>query len=207
MNYTNFVKRITIPHQIVVKGWPIPKFCSPSDITSKTDVETVLKAFKSGEAYFEKLSTEDHKRVVAAYYASEADGNENDSVPTPAVNVEQVVITPAADNTTTQSQTTITHSSEVEHLTYNASTAPSPSHLSPAVDSRPVEHPDPDLAPPPAKRQKSDADRSPFQLLQFVVGDNGEALTAHKRPRKKRCDAGQKRGPYAKGTQTQGARV
>ncbi|KAJ2922342.1 hypothetical protein H1R20_g14754, partial [Candolleomyces eurysporus] len=34
MVYTNFDEAITLKHAIVVKGWPLPKFCCPSHITS-----------------------------------------------------------------------------------------------------------------------------------------------------------------------------
>ncbi|TEB22437.1 hypothetical protein FA13DRAFT_1716045 [Coprinellus micaceus] len=66
MIYTNFAHRITLCYRIVVKGWPLNTFVSPSDIKTKANVKILQKAFTDGTAYFEKLSDDDYNTFCKA---------------------------------------------------------------------------------------------------------------------------------------------
>ncbi|PPQ83411.1 hypothetical protein CVT24_005462 [Panaeolus cyanescens] len=61
MIYTNFDSRITLQHGILLKGWPLKNFCSPSDVTNRADLLLLKHAWLSGTAKFEKMSKEAYK--------------------------------------------------------------------------------------------------------------------------------------------------
>ena len=56
MNYSNFEDAITEKHGIVLENWPLPKFCSPSDIKSRNEVKVLLRAWESGTTRFRLMS-------------------------------------------------------------------------------------------------------------------------------------------------------
>ncbi|KAI9062660.1 hypothetical protein FKP32DRAFT_1723543, partial [Trametes sanguinea] len=48
MNYANFEESITAKLGILCEGWPIKRFCSPSDMSSPADLEVLKSAWESG---------------------------------------------------------------------------------------------------------------------------------------------------------------
>ena len=52
MYYENFTKHITLQWQVVIEGWLLPKFASPSTLVTKTEVEILYNAFKTGTTKF-----------------------------------------------------------------------------------------------------------------------------------------------------------
>ncbi|KAG6848320.1 hypothetical protein H0H93_001197 [Arthromyces matolae] len=56
MYYHNFDTKITERYAVVVKNWPLPKFCSPSEVASRIELDILLNAWKSGTTYFHKMS-------------------------------------------------------------------------------------------------------------------------------------------------------
>ncbi|TEB35324.1 hypothetical protein FA13DRAFT_1706675 [Coprinellus micaceus] len=68
MKYTNFHKYITAPHRLVIKGWPLSKFASPSNIGSKSDCEVL----------FEKLDNTEYLKLCAAMLTSSDDPEPRD---------------------------------------------------------------------------------------------------------------------------------
>ncbi|KAG9311957.1 hypothetical protein JVU11DRAFT_7224 [Chiua virens] len=58
MFYVNFNTHITEKMGIVIKGWPLKKFCSPSDINSTMELQVLYNAWKSGTTHFSKMSTD-----------------------------------------------------------------------------------------------------------------------------------------------------
>ncbi|RXW21194.1 hypothetical protein EST38_g4661 [Candolleomyces aberdarensis] len=67
MVYTNFDEAITLKHGVVIKGWPLSKFCCPSHITSCSDVELLYNAWQSGATHFVKLSNDEYGRWRTQY--------------------------------------------------------------------------------------------------------------------------------------------
>ncbi|KAJ8456300.1 hypothetical protein ONZ45_g18775 [Pleurotus djamor] len=60
MNYANFEDSITAKYGVVVEGWPLPKFCSPGDLSSRLELQTLYQAWESGRTRFRKLSNQEH---------------------------------------------------------------------------------------------------------------------------------------------------
>jgi hypothetical protein len=61
MYYQNFDGRITRAHRVVLEGWPLPKFSSPSDIGSLTEVRLLYESWKSGTTRFRRLTDAEWK--------------------------------------------------------------------------------------------------------------------------------------------------
>ena len=55
MYYQNFDENITTKYGVVIDGWPLEEFCSPSDITSWTEVSVLYQSWESGMTRFHKL--------------------------------------------------------------------------------------------------------------------------------------------------------
>ena len=56
MAYDQFDELVTERHHIVVRNWPLKKFCNPSNITSRIKLELLYNAWQSGATYFQKLT-------------------------------------------------------------------------------------------------------------------------------------------------------
>lgn len=59
MVYDRFDELITRQYGVVVKGWPLPKFCNPSAVTSRIELELLYNAWQTGVSCFQKLTTEE----------------------------------------------------------------------------------------------------------------------------------------------------
>jgi len=59
MAYDRFDELITAKYHVVVKNWPLKKFCNPSSITSRIELELLFNAWQSGVTYFQKLTDEE----------------------------------------------------------------------------------------------------------------------------------------------------
>ncbi|KAG1747806.1 uncharacterized protein EDB91DRAFT_1245291 [Suillus paluster] len=55
MYYVNFDDNITLKHRIILKNWPLSKFCCPGDISSLNELTVLFHAFDSGATSFQKL--------------------------------------------------------------------------------------------------------------------------------------------------------
>ncbi|OSC98385.1 hypothetical protein PYCCODRAFT_1375424, partial [Trametes coccinea BRFM310] len=58
MKYVNF-HRITEDFGVVTEGWPLTKFCSPGDLSSRTELDILLNAWKTGVARFRCLNDDE----------------------------------------------------------------------------------------------------------------------------------------------------
>jgi hypothetical protein len=56
MFYSNFDDNITSKYGVVIENWPLKKFCSPGDISSKPELQVLYHAWKSGSTVFRKMS-------------------------------------------------------------------------------------------------------------------------------------------------------
>ncbi|KAF9521576.1 hypothetical protein CPB83DRAFT_750655, partial [Crepidotus variabilis] len=61
ISYQDFDRAITLKHCVVLEGWPLDKFCSPSDIPTRNDIVILREAFLSGTACFRRLSTTEYE--------------------------------------------------------------------------------------------------------------------------------------------------
>jgi hypothetical protein len=71
MFYTNFDEHITRVYKVVIKNWPLKKFCKPSDIGSRNELEVVINAFRNGAARFKKLTDEEYELWEQGYFQEE----------------------------------------------------------------------------------------------------------------------------------------
>ncbi|GBE84609.1 hypothetical protein SCP_0605880 [Sparassis crispa] len=59
MYYVNFEQHITDKYGVVLKNWPLEKFCSPSVVNSRTELDVLLCAWNTNATLFHRLSTEE----------------------------------------------------------------------------------------------------------------------------------------------------
>ncbi|CAA7264088.1 unnamed protein product [Cyclocybe aegerita] len=95
MYYTNFDDNITAKYAVILVGWPLDKFCNPSEMGSCTEVALVHASFNSGAMRFEKLSAEAFTAwEEARFNAAVSTTTHNDSplaqveTPSPAMEVD-----------------------------------------------------------------------------------------------------------------------
>ncbi|KAL6298320.1 hypothetical protein BKA93DRAFT_744378, partial [Sparassis latifolia] len=59
MYYVNFEQHITDKYGVMLKNWPLEKFCSPSMVNSRTELDVLLCAWNTNATLFHRLSTEE----------------------------------------------------------------------------------------------------------------------------------------------------
>ena len=77
MYYQNFDSHITRAYRIVLEGWPLPKFCSPSDIGSLMEVQLLYESWKSGATSFRRLADGEWKTWLERDFEGRMDDMEN----------------------------------------------------------------------------------------------------------------------------------
>ncbi len=92
MFYSNFDLNVTAKYGIVLENWPLAKFVTPSQITTRMEVELLKNAFESGATCFRLMPQEEWTAWLEA--RSEAQAAEvqvpqvpSSSTPAPAVSV------------------------------------------------------------------------------------------------------------------------
>lgn len=56
MAYDRFDELITARYHVIVKNWPLKKFCNPSAVTSRIELELLYNSWRSGATSFQKLT-------------------------------------------------------------------------------------------------------------------------------------------------------
>lgn len=56
MYYKNFDENITAKYGVVIDGWPLERFCNPSNIASRTEISVLRSSFESGTTRFRLLT-------------------------------------------------------------------------------------------------------------------------------------------------------
>ena len=64
MAYDRFNELVTDKYHVVVRNWPLKKFCNPSAVTSCIELELLYNAWQSGATYFQKLTREEFEAVT-----------------------------------------------------------------------------------------------------------------------------------------------
>lgn len=70
MNYASFASEITAKFGIVCEGWPLEKFCPPSMITLRVQLDTLCQAWETEVASFRKLSKGEYEKWSSARFQS-----------------------------------------------------------------------------------------------------------------------------------------
>ena len=205
MYYTNFDHAITEKYHVILEGWPLEKFCSPSDIASRNEVSVLMASFESGATRFRKLSPTEFEKWTEKRLTNPAD---NSSPVTSSSSLPSSLADPTpTDDTPGQAvpPPSVPHpgsqesSSSPQETISNERREPSTGRVS-----------DPDLEniPPqstvPAKRKQGAEHPSSRPALANafinagVTSSNGATVMVNAKTRKPRADKGKKRGPWAK---------
>jgi hypothetical protein len=192
MIYTNFAKRITIPHGVIVEGWPPSLvFKSPSDMGSKSDLLILHAAWQGGTASFKKLSAVERAAFVQQLEASIVAASTTTGAQSPAAEPPDGPTIPIAS---------AIDASTPPAFPIEDSTSPS-SIPPPAIASGPS-LPGPGEAPP-AQHQGTESSIV-FGAYNPTLGADGGVIQgawASAKPakkRKERADKGKPRGPSKK---------
>lgn len=215
MYYVNFPDKITAKYCVVIDNWPLKKFCSPADLSTKNEVEVLMQAWTKGSAKFRRLSDEEwaqwhqdrveglpEESAVAAIGGrdlgemededSEGDNDESNHPP----------VTTSTRNTPTPSSSQFFHyytspktSTPTSSLETGYSTPTPSADTAPPIEFIPytTKRKWPNVSGTEVSRKKV----SPNPLVNTITFDDGasgeSAIT--KPQRKPRSDKGVKRGP------------
>lgn len=83
MVFRHFEENITTKYSIVVDRWPLPKFCSPSDIKSKKEVKVLFNTWSSGTTSFCRLSSCELEEWSNSRFESVTQDTSGDTVNSP----------------------------------------------------------------------------------------------------------------------------
>ena len=83
MAYDRFDELITARHNIVVRNWPLKRFCNPSAVTSRIELDLLYNAWKSGVTYFKKLTHQEMEAWESNRFSSRVElmGPPAESIP------------------------------------------------------------------------------------------------------------------------------
>jgi hypothetical protein len=207
MYYTNFDRAITEKYHVILEGWPLEKFCSPSEIASRNEVSVLMTSFESGATHFRKLSPtefekwseERHSAAVESMTGPVETLTSSSPLPAdPAPTQEPPVLSPS-DPAPTQEPPVPSPSAPLPGCQDSISNgAVTEVDLDPVVEN---------VLPSsnPAKRKRSHAEPSTSRppltntfINSGVTSTNGTTVMVNGKTRKPRTDKGKKRGPRAK---------
>jgi hypothetical protein len=169
MYYTNFDQKITAKYQVVCNGWPLSKFCSPSDLRSRNEVEILYNAWKSDTTYFRRLTDEEWTQWDQARFQDAlrlTNGNEDER----SDGEDGVGVNLPIPGTSSLSETSVTFG------------AITPQHLETVPN-------------PSGSRKRKAAPLTDSVAVNTLTSISGDSIGVTKKPRKQRSDAGKKRGP------------
>ena len=89
MAYDRFDEFVTERHHVVVRNWPLKKFCNPSNITSRIKLELLYNAWQSGATYFQKLTQGEMEAWESDRFSSRMESMGPPAEPVPALALPQ----------------------------------------------------------------------------------------------------------------------
>jgi hypothetical protein len=190
MYYTNFDDNITAKWRVILEGWPLQKFCSPADLSTRNEVQLLLHAWQNGTAHFRRLSEEEWEAWEAARFQAALDemaGEEDEDYL--AELTERDNNNP--DGPVAGPTCTMVLSNEPVEVVPQVSDSLQLTDQAP-MRSRQLstQHNN----PPPPKRRKV-APLGTSQFVNTLTSADGTPITVAKKPRKPRSDKGKTRGP------------
>lgn len=190
MYYNNFDDNITAKWRIVCEGWPLQKFCSPANLSTRNEVELLLNSWKSGTTKFRRLGDEEfenweQERFRAA--VNEVMGNEDDT---------------QRSNSNVDSPPTQQREVEQANSPQHAETHPNPASqpASSSSTSAGAKRPSQEPNGPAISKKSKPAPLRGSAIINTLTSINGTPINTMKAPRKERSDKGKKRGPRKKTT-------
>lgn len=222
MYYTNFPDKVTAKYRIVIDHWPLKRFCSPADLSTKNEVEVLLQAWTTGSARFRRLNDKEWEQwhldrvealteEQAAAANSRAEEMEDDDMEGGSGESDH----PRRITTDTHNAGPESFSHFLPYLTSSPPTSslervditqplftPSPEDAATSADTTPsisfIHH---TTATGSRKRQRVPDNNGPpkrkvsaVNTMTFVDGTSGDSVVS-KPQRKPRSDKGVKRGP------------
>jgi hypothetical protein len=91
MAYERFDETITQEHCVIVKNWPLEVFCNPSDVPTRTELEILYNAWRTGTTYFQKLTREEMNIWEEARFTSRIESMGKPAEPVPALSSPQTL--------------------------------------------------------------------------------------------------------------------
>ncbi|KAK7045876.1 hypothetical protein VNI00_007305 [Paramarasmius palmivorus] len=165
MFYVNFEEHITLKYRVTLLNWPLPKFCSPSVMTTTVEVETVMQCFTTGTTKFYKMTLDEFTKWKEGYLAGKINQQLGDANQSPVQPQEQGPSDEAPDPT------------------------PGPSRVEDSLSN-----PSPDQAQQPSLQSPvCTQPQSRFVNSMAVTGSDGSVLRIAAKPRRQRKDKGQPR--------------
>jgi len=89
MAYNKFDELVTRRYHVVVRNWPLKKFCNPSAITSRIELDLLYNSWNSGATYFEKLTCEEMEVWENNQFSSRMESTLPPFEPVPALDLLQ----------------------------------------------------------------------------------------------------------------------
>jgi hypothetical protein len=79
MFYQNFEHHITRMYRLTIEGWPLPKLCSPSSISSFAELEVLHRSWATGVARFRMLTDDEWKAYLNGIAEPSGDTHRDDT--------------------------------------------------------------------------------------------------------------------------------
>ncbi|PPQ79250.1 hypothetical protein CVT24_007508 [Panaeolus cyanescens] len=192
MIYVNFASRMTLVHRIVVEGWPLKKFCNPSEIGARADLEVLFQSLQNNNTRFKRLDDSEYEEFCLTYQQTlPSDGAEPGDI-VPGSNASATTPEPTRDNEPAPND-----SSTVPDMQAPVFPPPSATTSSALTPSSLPNHPPPDIVAPPPKRRKT-SDSFVSCLIGGADGVMVESVTKARKPRKDKGVARGSRGGKGK---------
>ncbi|KAG6835633.1 hypothetical protein H0H93_016344 [Arthromyces matolae] len=190
MMYTDFADKFTVPYGVVVNKWPLTRFCPPSEL-SRAEVDVLYAAWTSGTTSFVKMNQEEWEKWRAEYQKKGCANNLSED-----------------DGPLGEQPTHVPSNEEPANVPSNNNNEASPTNNdSPSNEASPTNNDSPSDVPEPATGNHQTPNGTPLEGIQpsaepladssnaiMFINSSGPAV----KKRKKRADAGVKRGPRQK---------
>lgn len=130
MYYKGFDTKITERYGVIIKNWPLNSFKTPSEITTRIELNLLLNAWKSGTTYFYKMSREEYDSWVEQHSRPLLAANSNNGEDTPIENPAELMAIdtnpplPRADTLTSGMDTSLSAISHLPSSTPHSSAGP-----------------------------------------------------------------------------------
>ncbi|KAF8896627.1 hypothetical protein BD779DRAFT_1668380 [Infundibulicybe gibba] len=180
MNYQNFAGAITMKYGVVVENWPLPRFCSPSDLKTLNEVKVLHSSWESKSTRFHRMPTREFEQWKINSSRGTTPNTRPDSLEIHAA-VGGDHSPEIADNGTLRTEEDHAPRAAYQDVGVLPGTLP-PSQ--PIVPQQVSSTANPNSQP-----------TCSFRNTTVVTTTNGGAIMVAAKPRKQRSDKGVKRGP------------
>ena len=70
MQYNRFDDLITQKYGVIIKNWPLKRFCNPSAVATRIESEVLFNSWESGATRFQKLSRDEMRAWEKEHFSS-----------------------------------------------------------------------------------------------------------------------------------------